>query len=1186
MLELRILGPLEVLVEGAAVDLRRQKQRALLGLLLLRAGEVVSVDTLIEELWTGKPPPTAKDALQNYVSQLRKSLGKEVILTRSPGYVLEIEPAQTDVGRFQQLVGGARGQSDAEARAVDLRAALALWRGPALADLAYEGFAAAEAARLEELRAVVHEDLVDAELELGRHAELVPELEELVARHPYDERARAQLMLALYRAGRQADALEAFKDARRILDEELGLEPSPTLRELERSILMQEPSLVTEPETAAGERRKTVTVLSAGLTPVEGADPERLRATIVRGVAAARAAIERHEGWVTARAGDELLGVFGVPAAHEDDALRAARAAVELRDAVGDALELRVGIDTGEALTGHGFVSGDVLRVAGHLQRTASSGQIVVGDGALELVLHGVDGKRAKTGFLLADVKHGAPVVASPADVPLVGRERELEELLRAFGKAVQAGTPRLVALIGDPGIGKSRLVRELAAQLADEATVLVGRCVAYGEGAMYAPLREIVSGVDLDAAVTGEDEGELIARRVTELVGLAEGAVSMDEGFWAMRRVLSALAADLPLVLAFEDFHWAGPQLLDFADQVLERADGPMLLLCTGRQELLDERDGWREHAIVLEPLSAEETLELAGDSRIVDIAEGNPLFAQQLSAYAEERGEVALKTVPPSLEALLASRLDLLDPDVRGTAQRAALIGRELSREGLAALSTPEATPALSAHLLELVRRGLVHPARAADQESYRFHHALVRDVAYAGLPKAERADLHEAFGDWLAAQSEAADEVVGYHLEQAYTHRAEVVGIDRRAKQLAADAGKRLGNAGMRAWRQTDVPTTIDLLGRATSLLPDDDPWRRELLCELGVACDASGSARLGQEVLLGALAAAEAARDARCQQRARVELALVAKADDLLDVTAQAVPLFEAVGDDRSLGRAYLAAGWVQGGRLCQNQAWEEAADRALVHYRRAGFPVATCLGQIAGALYYGPVRVGRAIDRCLELLEEATDRTGRARVLGFFAGLEAMRGEFDEARDLLDEGQAVFEELGQAAAAGTYCTAVRADVELLAGDISAASSHLEELCGQLREHENWGALATSAADLANVLVDLNVLDDAKHWAAVARDHAAADDLGAQFASRAAKARLLAHDGEHAVAEKLAREAVALAEPTDALNKRAAVLLSMAEVLRLSGKAEEADAAVARGSELFMLKDNAAALARLE
>ena len=246
MLEFRILGPLEVLADGEPVALRK-KQRALLTLLLLRVGEVVSTDELIEELWAGRPPATARDALQNYVSQLRKALGPDVLLTRDSGYLLEAMPEQVDLARFERLVAEARREEDAPARADLLREALSLWRGTPLSDLAYESFIAVETARLEELRAAARADLKDAELELGRHAELVPELEATIAERPFDERPRGQLMLALYRAGRQANALETYHQARRTLDEELGLEPSVPLRELEQAILKQDASLDLTP---------------------------------------------------------------------------------------------------------------------------------------------------------------------------------------------------------------------------------------------------------------------------------------------------------------------------------------------------------------------------------------------------------------------------------------------------------------------------------------------------------------------------------------------------------------------------------------------------------------------------------------------------------------------------------------------------------------------------------------------------------------------------------------------------------------------------------------------------------------------------------------------------------------------------------------------------------------------------
>ena len=318
-MEFRILGPLTAVDDGRAVELPRRKHRALLAALLLRAGETVSGDRLIEDLWGESPPRTARDALQNYVSLLRKSLGGDVLVTREGGYVLDVSPEQVDAVRFERLAAEAREIVTPDGRAGKLREALELWRGPALADLAYEPFAAVEIARLEELRLAATQDLIDAELELGRHADLVPELETLIQEHPFDERLRGQLMLALYRSGRQAEALEAYRAARRMLDEELGLEPGPPLRELEQAILRHDPALATpavaKPVTLP--TRRTVTVLFADLVDssslVEGLDPEAAHSLLQRYFATARAAVEGHGGIVEKFIGDAVMAVFGVP---------------------------------------------------------------------------------------------------------------------------------------------------------------------------------------------------------------------------------------------------------------------------------------------------------------------------------------------------------------------------------------------------------------------------------------------------------------------------------------------------------------------------------------------------------------------------------------------------------------------------------------------------------------------------------------------------------------------------------------------------------------------------------------------------------------------------------------------------------------------------------------------------------
>ncbi len=977
-----MLGPLEVLADGEPVSLPRKKQRALLALLLLRAGEAVSTDELIEELWAGKPPATAKDALQNYVSQLRKALGPEVIVTRDPGYVLEATAEQTDLGRFERLVAEARGE-DANARAEKLREALGLWRGPPLADLAYESFTGLEVARLEELRASAQADLVDAELELGRHAELVAELETTIAERPFDERPRAQLMLALYRAGRQADALEAYHQARRTLDEELGLEPGAQLRELEQAILRQDTAL--EAPLAAPvwleERRKTVTILFADLVEstelAEALDPESLRRVLDGYFAAARRAIEGHGGTIEKFIGDAVMAVFGVPVAHEDDALRAVRAAADTRTAVaalseaverehGLRLDLRIGINTGDVYVGDpghgGLVTGNAVNVAKRIEQAAPSGSIMLGAATLELVRHAVRVKAVKprkktplAAFRLLELVAGAPPVARYLEAELVGRQDELRRLLAVFEEAKGKPPSQVVTVVGEPGIGKTRLANELIALVEREATVLTGRCVSYGEGATYLPLREMVEGLDLSAVLAEAEDAELVAQRVLELVGLVEGTAPASEGAWAVRRLFEALGLERPLLLAFEDVHWAEPTLLDLIEQLAERAIGPILAVCIARPELLDERPSWAEGALVLEPLAEEESVallaslpggdELTADAlqRIVDVAAGNPLFAEQLFAYVGERGPGVLDDVPPSVEALLESRLDLLAVDERALLQRAAVVGREFAHRALVELSPAEAAPTLSGHLFELVRKGLVRPVRG-EEEAFSFHHVLVRDVAYNGLPKADRARLHERFADWLDGEPDAPDEIVGYHLEQAYRYRAELGPPNRRARQLAADAGARLGAAGMRAWKRSDVPAAVNLLDRATKLLPVGGR-RSELLCELGIALIAGGE----KEEAEAALREAVGAEQRGLQLWARMELARLRfinepkeTASELLELAEAAVPaLRQWVMTERSVGLGYWRGSCKAASEVASQPGWKRQSKRSFTTAGRSG-----------------------------------------------------------------------------------------------------------------------------------------------------------------------------------------------------------------------------------------------------
>jgi DNA-binding SARP family transcriptional activator len=1192
-MDFRILGPVEV-IDGGRVPLPRPKQRALLAYLLLHAGEVVSTDRLLDALWGERPPPTATDALQNYVSQLRKALGAAVIVTRPPGYLLNAAPEQIDLGRFRRLTVEARAADDNLERAEKLRAALGLWRGAPLAEREFEFFAHLELQPLLSDHVAAREDLIDAELALGGHAELLGEIESLIEEHPYDERLRGQLALALYRAGRQSDALEALRKTRRLLRDELGLEPEPELRELERAILVQDPSLAVSPRRRATIQpaRKTVTIVSAGLVDRshtrESLDPEALAVLHDRLVGAMRAVAERRGATVRRIVGSGVIAVFGVPSIREEDALQAVHTAVEMREAVAampERNELRIGVNSGEVLAheteaGDMPVTGAPVNVARWLEQTARPGEIVLGPLTLRLVRgavtaepieHRASGTRPPVqAFRLVAIAAGAPAIERHPHAPLVGRVGELAELWTAFEAARDERRCRVVTVIGEAGIGKTRLANELAERIREDATVLVGRCVSYGEGATYLPLREIVaqSGVDLAAVL--------------------DGAGSTGEELLALRRHFESVARERPLVLVLEDVHWAEPTLLDLVEYMRDQvSDSPIVLLCLARPELLDERPGWPdtlslaplEDAQVRElvnTLAAENAVQAPIGSLIAELAEGNPLFAEQLFAFATEGG--ALGSVPPTLEGLLASRLDRLAAEERSVLQRAAVVGREFSRAAVVDLSPPAVAPAVDAHLAELVRKRLVEGAVGS---SFRFHHVLLRDVAYSSLPKAERADLHERLADQIDGDP---DELVGYHLEQAFRYRTEVGPVDPRARRLADDAGARLGAAGMRAWKRGDTPATVNLLGRATDLLPEGDPLCLELLCELGIALRGGGELARAEALLAAAVEDAASTGRRVAELRARLELANVrmfsdpgGRADALLEAADEAIPVFEAVADDRALSRAWRLIAYVEGATRCRYAASSEAAERALTYCVRSGWSTAACLGDLAAALYYGPTPVPKAIRRCRSLLK-AADLAGEAHLLAFLAGLEAMRGRFGEARELVDRAEATYEELGNAAFAQGNCGTMRGQIELLAGDPAAAERALRSSYAALESMGDRAYLATRAAELAETVHLNGRPQEAKRWSVIAEEIGGADDIPTQFLWRSVRAKLLALDGETAEAEALAREAVALADGTDALGQRAKITFDLADVLRRCGHADEAAVAADRALGLFEQKGN--------
>jgi tetratricopeptide (TPR) repeat protein len=530
----------------------------------------------------------------------------------------------------------------------------------------------------------------------------------------------------------------------------------------------------------------------------------------------------------------------------------------------------------------------------------------------------------------------------------------------------------------------------------------------------------------------------------------------------------------------------------------------------------------------------------------------------------------------VPPSLDALIAARLDLLEPEQLDVLQRASVVGLAFGRADL------EELDAAARLLPSLEAQGFVRRLR----RGFRFHHVLVRDVVYASLPKAERAELHERLADRLDGRGEP-DELVGYHLEQASLYRDEVGLGGGRTRRLALEAGRRLGRAGLQAWKRGDASAAKNLLGRAAGLLPEDDAFALETLCELGPALRTGGDLSSAEQTLARAERAAAAAGDRRLELRAQLELAAIrlfsdpdGRAEALLDAAAEAIPVFEAVQDDRSLGRAWLAVAVVHGPIRNMFGACARAAEDALACYERSGWPSSTCQGLLAAAAYYGPMPVVEGVERCRALLERA-DIGGAANVLTFLAGLEAMRGRFDDARGLIEQARDTYAQLSQASAAAVNCGSLLAKIEVLDGDLAAAEAALTESCEALERAGDRAYLATRGAELADVLLGLGEVERAGLWVGRAEELAASDDVATQLVCRCVRAKLRARDGALDEAEALARDAVRLAELTDAPGHGAKARIDLAGVLRLAGRTDEAAAAVEQAIGVLDRKGNVVA-----
>ena len=520
----------------------------------------------------------------------------------------------------------------------------------------------------------------------------------------------------------------------------------------------------------------------------ESLDPERLRVLLARYFEGMKVIVERHGGSVEKFIGDAVMAVFGVPVLHEDDALRAVRAAVEMRDALPDlGLQGRIGVTTGEVVTGTAerLATGDAVNVAARLEQAAQPGDVLVGAPTLALVRGAADVEPIEP-LELKGKSDPVPAyrLLSVRDVRerrhgelFVGRERELAILDEAWERVGSEQRCELVTVAGDAGVGKSRLAAEILASI--DATVVRGRCPPYGEGITYWPVVEVLKQLDVLPA----DEAAAVAIR--SLLGQTEEVTSAEEIAWAFRKTLEQAAAERPLVVVFDDIQWGEETFLDLIEHIALLSSGASILLfCMARPELTERRPAWPV-ALRLEPLGAEDVDELIPlripaelREKIARAAGGNPLFVEEMLVMAgDAQGDVV---VPPTLRALLGARLDQLEPADRSVLERGAIEGEIFHRGAVQALASGETqvTPRLAA----LVRKGLIRSDKPQlpGEDAFRFRHLLIRDAAYDALPKATRADLHERFAFWLEEHGTdlvEMDEVLGYHLEQTCGYRAEL-------------------------------------------------------------------------------------------------------------------------------------------------------------------------------------------------------------------------------------------------------------------------------------------------------------------------------------------------------------------------------------------------------------------------
>ncbi|WP_165821262.1 BTAD domain-containing putative transcriptional regulator [Nocardioides gansuensis] len=1223
--EVRLLGPIDVRRGGRALDVPGGRARSLLTVLALQAGQAIPAERLIDTLWGDEVPTTAKTVLQGFVSKLRKTLGATALETTGNGYRLAVSRSAIDANRFHDLVTAAR-DLDGEERTAALEQALGLWRGPALSDVAYEPFAQAAIAALEEHRLAAREALIGAQLDTGMRAELVPQLEDLIADNPFREHLRELLVLALYRAGRQADALAAYQQARQTLIDELGLEPGPELRMLHERILNQDPGL-DAPAPSASRRaerstwfpseRRTVTVLFVDVTATDAdLDPEAGETIAVESLARVTEALRSNGARIQESGSGIVIGWFGLPSAHEDDPLRAVLAAAQARQRVlalpGPSRDFRAGLETGEVVSGvtDSRASGPAVSVAARLQQGAQPGEVLIGPRAMKVLRGAAIVERARelastSAWRLVDVDPQAKLISRDFQAHMVGREAELTLLRTSFGRMVRRGTPQRMTVLGEAGIGKSRLSRAFADSIGGRARTITATCVEAGSGRTFGLLHDLLvqagGGSDWKSVVGLLEEKESgLGDRLAGVLGLGDLKGPPQLFFGDLRRAFELLSAVQPLAVIVDDVHWAESTLLDLFEYLSDSLTGPVFLLLLARPELVERRAEWsvggeRKDVLYLDPLGVDAIAQVLwnhasvdlppeDEQRIVETAQGNPLFAEQLlAAFANAETDA----IPASLRGLLATRIDRLGPGERDLLRAAAVAGDHLSVEAIEVLAPDEARPFLARNMESLARKRLL---RHTEPNGVEFPHGLIRDAAYQSLTRRDRACLHLAFADWLERTEDPPrdelDAVVGHHLEQAVVNQRQV-GLASDAA-LEARAGTKLASAGFRAYSRMDMWAASNLLVRALGLLPDGHPLVPTATQRLAEVSLPLGDHARAQELLLQLsnmpslepvdrwLARLENARSMCITGPHGMT------ADDLVAIARQAAAFFSGAGHDNGLAQAIFLLGWLEqrGGNPVDAV---DSGRRSLECAQRGG----AVREQLAAAFLISRSLLGgpTPVPDCIEEIESLMGQSAQPHpiVMGILARAHAMTGDFDGARQLLARARPLLIERMRVRRLLAFIAWDSAEIETLADKAAAAVSAYRVALTTFRNGNEAEHVGETSSRLALVLAAEEHPEEARALANEAHAVTPTDCVVVRALAMMATARSMPLGDIEA---SLAQAAAAVNLAPDLMpNLKADLLVEQSRVQAAAGLAEDARSSIDTAISLYQRKGNVAALRRL-